>query len=338
MTDLSPVSDYLGEIDTLTHEAQGAKKSYVIPALKNLGSITIPLVREIISPASFRNEQTEITDIDAAGYRRVRAVANKFKYGERARGLQILRYFEAGGAFPQNRTELPSGKGAGAAFDMNTLVFGDSTDAAGKVLPVKAAALYSDAISLAPYADCVDHTFHNRASEDGSLFDAEKGKNSDNLFERHFVKPGTLLVQTITINGRTAPAEAIEHLLLCIGLAGAYGGQTSIHGVNVRTHLAGIFGAPLERDIASPYALVQALQHGDSAFGGAEEARREIEAMFAARYPKAIGADAADALRDGLIEKLEADDPEMRARYVANQQKVAGFFDAWFAGITGAKS
>jgi CRISPR type I-D-associated protein Csc2 len=338
MTDLSPVSELLGDIDALTHEAKGGKKNYIMPALKNLGSITIPLVREVISPASFRNEQSEITDIDAAGLRRVRAVANKFKYGERARGLQILRYFEAGGAFPQNRTELPHNETAGAAFDLNTIVFGDSTDASGKVLPVKAAALYSDAVSIAPYADCVDHTFHNRASEDGTLFDAEKKENSNNLFERHFVKPGTLLIQTITINGRTAPAAAIEHLLLCIGLAGAYGGQTSINGVNVRTHIAGIFGAPLERDIASPYALLQALDGRAGAQDGPDTVQKIVGDLFASRYPKVIDAAGSAAIRDNLIARLEDDDMSMRADYVANQVKIAEFFDAWFAGIKGSKT
>ena len=33
------------------------------PALKNLGAIAIPIVREVISPASFRNTDPEVTDI-----------------------------------------------------------------------------------------------------------------------------------------------------------------------------------------------------------------------------------------------------------------------------------
>ena len=31
-------------------------------------------------------------------------MANKFKFGERRRGLQILRHFKAGGPMAQNRT------------------------------------------------------------------------------------------------------------------------------------------------------------------------------------------------------------------------------------------
>ena len=99
----------------------------------------------------------------------------------------------------------------------------------------------------------VDTSFHNRAAEDGTLFDAETKKNSSNIFERHVLLPGTLLVQTISLNGRTAPPIAIEHLLLAIGLAGAYGGQTSVYGVNVRNHVGGIYATRFERDVASPY-------------------------------------------------------------------------------------
>ncbi len=331
MTDITHIQPFLGNIDALTATAQGAKKDYVMPALSNLGSVTIPMVREIIAPAIFRNEQAEITDIDVRGVRRVRAVANKFKYGERRRGLQILRFFGAGGTCPQNRTELLKGQTAGSVFDLNTVVFGDSTDASGKVLPIKASALYSDAVSFAPYADCVGKTFHNRAAEDGTLFDAETKKNSSNLFERHFLEPGTLLVQTVTFNGRTAPLEAIEHFMLCVGLAGAYGGQTSIHGINVRTYLAGIYGAPLEREISSPYVIVEEMaQQNDPA-----ATTETLASLFSARFPVSVTPTEAENMQRELVGRLESDDRDLRKRYVEGQRQIAAYFDAWFAGITG---
>ena len=331
MTAMTAIEPFLGHLDTLTATAQGGKRKYVIPALKNLGSVTIPMIREVIAPASFRNEQPEITDVEFKGVRRVRAVANKFKFGERQRGLQVLRLFGAGGACPQNRTELPKGGTAGNVFDLNTVVFGDSTDAAKKVLPVKASALYSDAVSLAPYADCVGKTFHNRAAEDGTLFDSETKKNSSNLFERHFLEPGTLLIQTVTFNGRTAPVEAVEHFLLCVGLAGAYGGQTSVYGINVRTNLAGIYGAPFERDISSPYLLVEALGH----LNDSTTATEALSKLFSARFPVSIASSESHDLQRNLIAKLESDDADMRARYVEGHRKIAAFFDAWFEGIKG---
>jgi CRISPR type I-D-associated protein Csc2 len=326
---------FLGNVDKLVSEVALEKKTYIQPALKNLGTITIPLVREIIAPASFRNEQPEITDIDAAGERRVRAVANKFKYGERQRGLQVLRFFDAGGRYAQNRTELSKGKTAGEAFDLNTIVFGDSTDASGKVLPVKASALYSDAVSIGSYHDAVDSTFHNRAFEDGSLFDAESKKNSNNLFDRHFVKPGTLLIQTITFNGRTAPLEALEHLLLSIGLAGAYGGQTSINGINVRTHMAGIYAAPLERDLSSPYVIIDKLAGRKDIVSDASKAVSAIEEIFSREFPVFKSAEDVSKAQAELINRLEQNDDAMRQSYQDTHEKVSAFFDAWFEGIKG---
>lgn len=340
MTVLSPLHPYLGSLQALANHATSGGKSYVEPALKNLGAIAIPIVREVISPASFRNTDPEITDItvqDGAGnkVRRVRAVANKFKYGERRRGLQVLRHFGAGGAMALNRTEFQITDAASKGYDLNTLVFGDSANRGNHVLPVKAGVQYSDAISLAPYGSCVDETFHNRAAEDGSLWDAAKGKNSDNLFSRYYVVPGTLLLQVLTINGRTLPPEALEHALLCVGLAGAYGGQTSIYGVNVRNHVVGVFAARMERAVASPYEAVRQLP--SSAPANAVEAVVALESIYAAAYPTHIGAAAATELVTGLVGAVEADDAALRTRYRSAHSQVGAFFDAWFAmGGSGA--
>lgn len=334
MTALSPIHPYLGSLQALANHAASNGRAYVEPALKNLGAIAIPIVREVISPASFRNTDPEVTDItveDGVGkkVRRVRAVANKFKYGERRRGLQVLRHFGAGGAMALNRTEFQDTDPASKGYDLNTLVFGDSANRGKYVLPVKAGVQYSDAISLAPYSSCVDETFHNRAAEDGSLWDAAEGKNSVNLFSRHYVVPGTLLLQVLTINGRTLPPEALEHALLCIGLAGAYGGQTSIYGVNVRNHVVGVFAARMERAIASPYEAVRQLP--TPAPTNAAEAVAALEAAYAAAYPIHLGAAAATGLVTGLVGAVEAEDASLRARYRSVHGQVGAFFDAWFA-------
>ena len=328
MSDLSILTPFLGSLDALADHARSGDRPYVQPALKNLGAIAIPIIREVISPASFRNMDPEITDITVDKVRRVRAVANKFKYGERRRGLQVLRFFGAGGAMALNRTEFAEADPASKGYDLNTVVFGDSANRGKYVLPVKAGVQYSDAISLAHYGSCVDETFHNRAAEDGSLWDSAEGKNSVNLFSRHYVVPGTLLLQVLTINGRTLPAEALEHLLLCVGLAGSYGGQTSIYGVNVRNHVAGLFGARMERALASPYEVARHLGTAPSDAAGAVAA---VEALFAAEYPMHVSTEAARTAVAGLVSTVEADDPAARARYRATHAKVGAFFDAWFA-------
>lgn len=329
------IRPFFGDIDAMLQEAVGDNdRRYVQPALKNLGSIAIPILREVIAPASFRNAETEITDIEVAGERHARAVANKFKFGERGRGLQILRFFKAGGAQAQNKTFFARGNKPSDCYDLNTIVFGDSANSGNRVLPVKAAAQYSDAVSLQPYGEIVDATFHNRASEDGTLYDAERKANSSNIFDRSFLRPGALLLQTICFNGRTAPVEALDHLLLSIGMAGAYGGQTSVYGINVRNHLVGLYAGRFERDVASPYVAVKAVRGGIDGLGVAEIVAA-LDRLYGENYAIRVDAAAVTEHQTSLRGRVEREDETLKAVYQATHGKVGAFFDAWFEGIGG---
>ena len=330
---LDTLKPFLNDIDSLLSTAQGKDRTYAQPALKNLGSITIFILREVISPASFRNADAEITDIEVAGHRHVRAVANKFKFGERARGLQVLRFFDAGGSLAQNRTIFRKGEKPGDHFDLNTFTFGDSANSEKAVLPVKAAAQYSDALSLQDYGTAVDRTFHNRAAEDGTLFNAESKQASVNIFERHFVKPGTLLLQTISLNGRTAPQKVLDHLLLSIGLAGAYGGQTSIYGVNVRNHVVALGAGRFERDLASPYVMIEKLRDMGVDMDSVKAVQSAISNLVASAWPVTLPGSELHAHQQAMIAALEGDSEGMRAAYGASAAKLSAYFNAWFEGV-----
>lgn len=330
---LTALTPLLGDINAMTATMTDGSKDYVQPALKSLGTVSLVVLREVISPASFRNAESEVTDIDVDGYRHIRAVANKFKFGERSRGLQILRHFNAGGNSPQNKTAFSGSEKPSARFDLNAFVFGDSANHGSKVLPVKASAQYSDAISIQDYTPSVDATFHNRASEDGSLFDAARKENSNNIFERHFIKPGTALLQVISFNGRTAPVEALSHLLLAMGLAGAYGGGTSIYGINVRNRVVGMYGGRFERDVASPYVAIKKLRDAGVERDDIDAVHAALVALYTEAYPVAIGGDTVEAMQAEQIAALEAGDAELRAGYAATASKLATYFDQWFEGI-----
>lgn len=311
------------------------RSGYIMPTRRNAGHVAIVLVREIVAPAVFRNAEEEVTDIeDGAGVRRVRATPSKFKFGERGRGLLVLRAFGVGGRMPQNRTAVGSLMPVRDALDLNTLVFGDSTMHGNRVLPVKAAVQYSDALSVAPYRDCVGESFHHRGDESGTLWDAENKKNTDNLFSRHFVRPGTLLVQVLTCNGRQLPAIGFDHLLLSIGLAGSYGGQTSVTGVNVRSHIVGVFGARFEKALASPYELVRRLspQPATAETATAETVAHEVAPEMADHYAVRIDREEASAYQRALIDGFEDDLPGLRDRYESGAAKVADMFEKYFVG------
>jgi CRISPR type I-D-associated protein Csc2 len=322
---------FLGDIDHLLDSSTDGKAEYVHPALKNLGCVSLVLLREVIAPVVFRNAEEEITDIEVGEEVHVRAVPNKFKYPERGRGLQILRFYEIGGRLPQNKTVLRTKQKPSEAFDLNALVFGDSANQENRVLPVKAAVNYSDALSLLPKHLCVEESFHNRAAEDGTLFDAESKRNSENLFTRHFVKPGTFLVQVLSTRGKVLPPIGLDHLLLCLGLAGAYGGQTSVTGTNIRTHVVGLYGARFERAETSPYELVTALfQEKDLDLSDRASVTQALHRRLSAVHPAAMEANAAQPYLRDLVQRFESDDGALQAAYRSAAGKVGALFDAWF--------
>jgi CRISPR type I-D-associated protein Csc2 len=333
---------FLGNIDELFKTTQGEKKEYVQPALKNLGSLSLVLVREAIAPVVFRNSEEEITDIEIAlnegnSETYVRAVANKFKYPEKGRGLQILRLFnKAGGNMPQNKIVLTKKMNPSEGFDLNSLVFGDSTVWDKNVLPVKAAVNYSDALSVLPKHYCVDATFHNRAFEDGTLFDAESKKNSENLFNRHFVKPGTLLVQILSTRGRLLPQIALDHLLLSLGVAGTYGGQTSVYGTNIRTHLAGIYAGRFEQPETSPYQIVRTLANPEAwdepLFKDVKRLTTRLEEVLSPVHDVTMTAQEIGDYQNKLLQRFESDFQNLEKDYQEAAGKVADFFDQWFKG------
>lgn len=326
---MKALAPYLANISALTTESPiDDKKTYIHPKLKNLGSISLVLIREAVAPVVFRNAEQEITDIEWLDDLYVRAVPNKFKYIERNRGLQILRALGIGGRLPQNKTVLYKGQNPSAAFDLNTLVFGDSANYDNRVLPVRAAVNYSDALSLLPKDKCVDETFHNRAMEDGTLFDAESKKNSDNLFTRHFIKPGTLMVQVLSTRGQVLPEIGLKHLLLSVGMAGSYGGQTSVTGINIRTHVVGLYGGKFEQAITSPYELLRGLQGRDG--NDVLAAKASLHELLQAAHELVIQGDEVAAWQADLIAAFNQSGSALEQEYRQAQPHVAELFDQWF--------
>lgn len=326
---MKALAPYLANISALTTESPiDDKKTYIHPKLKNLGSISLVLIREAVAPVVFRNAEQEITDIEWLDDLYVRAVPNKFKYIERNRGLQILRALGIGGRLPQNKTVLYKGQNPSAAFDLNTLVFGDSANYDNRVLPVRAAVNYSDALSLLPKDKCVDETFHNRAMEDGTLFDAESKKNSDNLFTRHFIKPGTLMVQVLSTRGQVLPEIGLKHLLLSVGMAGSYGGQTSVTGINIRTHVVGLYGGKFEQAITSPYELLRGLQGRDG--NDVLTAKASLHELLQAAHELVIQGDEVAAWQADLIAAFNQSGSALEQEYRQAQPHVAELFDQWF--------
>jgi CRISPR-associated protein Csc2 len=322
------LNHYLPRLDQLLEQSHGDKNDYFHPKRKNLGSVSLVLLREAIAPLVIRNAEQEITDIEFNGDAYVRAVPSKFKYPERGRGLQILRAMHAGGRYPQNRTAIPKDAKASESFDLNTLVFGDSANHDNKVLPVRAAVNYSDALSLRPKYHCVDESFHNRGFEYGTLWDAEAKKNTDNLFSRHFVSPGTLLVQVLSTRGKLLPPIGLKHLLLSVGLAGSYGGQTSVTGINVRTHFVGIYADLFEKAETSPYELLKQISSAEAT--EVAEVTAALHAVLEPLHRTCVPGVDVQTWVDGLITDFNAPGGELEQEYRVAAEEMVKLFDGWF--------
>lgn len=325
------ISQCLGDLSRLVEEGVSDDgKGYIQPTRRNLGVVSVVLLRQAIAPVVFRNEEATLTRIGAGSVERIRATPNKTKFVERGLGLQILRALNAGGKYAQNRTVVPGEPGD--SFDLNTVVFGDSAMSGNRVLPIKAAVNYSDAISIQPASLSEVVTMHIASNEEGSLFDPEKKENSVNLFDRSVVRPGTLFLQVLTLRGRSLPKEGLDHLLLSLGVAGAYGGQTSVSGTNLSTHIVGIYGGPFEQPINSPYEGIKALEASsvDMNEASLDEVRKALDHSFSQSYPIAISAEDAEGYRAELVNRFVAEEPALVQQYAHAKEAYRNYFNAYF--------
>lgn len=324
---MNEIERFLPRLDEIIASSDG-ETPYIHPKLKNTGAVSIVLLRNVIAPLIIRNSEEEITDIDVDGKLHVRAVPLKFKYPERNRGLQILRALNAGGNLPQNKSYLSKGSKISEVFDLNTLVFGDSMNHYDKrVLPVKAAVNYSDALSVSPKEQCVDQSFHIRGMEDGTLFDAESKKNTDNLFTTHFVSPGTSLIQVVSTRGKLLPMIGLKHLLLSIGLCGTYGGRTSAIGTNVETQFVGIYGSEFERSVDSPYVLLKKITDAQATHPNLVNLVHEV---LSSVHLVSLASEKVNKFVQALVDQFETEDSLLLDEYSKAKTIIGEYFESWF--------
>ena len=302
---------------------------YDIPALPEAQFIVIPVVREAVAPILVRNNDSDdVTDIVLAGANRVRMIASKTKGVERRRGSQILRSLGVGGKGAANKTFIPKGRNAGEVLDLNSFVFGDAAKGEeSAIYPVHAAVLYSDAISVRPKKDLINDVFRQGGIyEDGGNFDSESKKSSNNIFTTYAVNPGTFFVQSLVIPGHRMTRAAFDHLLLSVGLAGSYGGQTAVTGTNIRTHFVGIFWGKMERSLNAPMEMLLKIGEERSVDG----ILSILASEFASQYPHSVDRKTLEASIGSLIDRFESNDPSLLSQYAVAQQKVSDLFNAWF--------
>lgn len=326
---INKLKDFLGDLDNLVTEHKiKENESYICPAFTNAGSVAIVRVIETVGPMIFRNQEQNITDVSLNdGLNYICGKPNKTKYADKRLSLQISRLMNAGGNYPQNRHYSASHD----AFDLTSLTFGDSVFANGNdVLSLRSCVAYSDILGLMPYSETTDESFHISCNEMGTNYDFKEKKTSSSVFSRYFIKPGTLMVQVLTLNGRRLPPELFDHLLLCIGAGGTYGGQTSITGTNARNHIVGIFASKLENPNSSPYEIHRLLKEKNIDMNNLEEVTLGIHEIFKSNSLVSVTSKESSNHIRNLQEKFENDDLELREQYALVHQKITEMIDVYF--------
>ncbi len=339
------IAKYMGKLESMLETFSEGTYEYLAPARRQLGHVAIVLERTTIAPAIFRQQDPEPLTTEVGDESYLRALASKFSFTERNKGLQILRKLQLGGRLPQNRMQLRDQDRIGEYLDINTFCYGDSLTHKRRVLSVKRAFLFSDAISLQPALKSMDTTFHNRANESGTLWDESAKKNSNNIFDRVVIAPGTTFLQVISTQGATTPPEVLDHLLLCLGQAGAYGGGTSNIGVNVATRVVGMFGGYFEKSLVSPWELRRRLRTVelddnnnnnnkkivDAADLDADGLDKAVKDLFIeAGYLDSVSSSEVANMQSDLEKALVNEEKDLIAQYNKTKEAVAKYFEAWF--------
>jgi len=135
-------------------------------------------------------------------------------------------------------------------------------------------------------------------------------------------------VQVLSTRGRLLPLIGLEHLLLSVGLAGSYGGQTAVTGTNIRTRFVGAYADPFEPAIASPYELLKSLGKDVSDDPAAMAAR--LHELSSPAYELAIPGAEVEAWVARIIAEFNQPDSRLQQEYAAARPAVARLFDEWF--------
>lgn len=244
------IMNFVGK-DFFTTEDISTDRNENIPALcqNNLKNVTLMLVRETIAPFIDRSNMPDesIWFKMPDGREVIHVPARKFKSKEKLFGIKMLRYLgKVDCSYKYNhltsRAQLKNPTSVLMGETITNPVKGEET------LSIPARALYSDVYSVRSREYITDKLTNNALNEQGTMYDAEKGKTSSAFFQTEFVVPGVFFPAFITLKDPTP--ELLLHLIFSLGQT-VYGASTATTGTNFRNHIVGVIGSRIEPPISS---------------------------------------------------------------------------------------
>ncbi|VVB54924.1 Uncharacterised protein [uncultured archaeon] len=211
----------------------------------NAKRLVIAVLREVIAPFIDRSEDPEETISIRVNDREIIEVpARKMKSKEKLAGLRLCRAYgviDASYEYNAVSTQVEMA-------NPNSVLFGDSVVVQSESAMLPSRVKYSSSYSLRERVRLTNKLTHNALSEQGTMWDREKGKHRQSLFSSEYILPGTIFPSFIVIDDPTP--ESLVHILMCLRET-RYGAQTSITGPNIKNTIVAILGCQNEPPVTS---------------------------------------------------------------------------------------
>ena len=208
--------------------------------------IKLLLVRETTGYLIIRStEPDEVISTEIGDKEVVVIPSRKLKAREKLTGLLLCRKF--GVVHPD--MEYNFIKQAIQLANPNSLVFGDSVTEEREAIGLPARVLYEWSYSLRPKNEIIEELTHNALSEEGTMWDKERGAHRESLYDIQYVKPGVYFPQFITFPDITP--EGFLHVLISIMKTTRYGAQSNVMDANIKNHIVAIALDQFEPAISS---------------------------------------------------------------------------------------
>ena len=208
--------------------------------------IKLLLVRETTGYLIIRStEPDEVISTEIGDKEVVVIPSRKLKAREKLTGLLLCRKF--GVVHPD--LEYNFIKQAIQLANPNSLVFGDSVTEEREAIGLPARVLYEWSYSLRPKNEIIDELTHNALSEEGTMWDRERGAHRESLYDVQYIKPGVYFPQFIVFPDITP--EGFLHVLISVMKTTRYGAQSNVMDANIKNHIVAIALDQFEPAISS---------------------------------------------------------------------------------------
>ncbi|WP_157198854.1 type I-D CRISPR-associated protein Cas7/Csc2 [Methanothermococcus okinawensis] len=197
--------------------------------------IKVASIRE--TTGYFINRSTESDEVISTSIGNKEPVvipSRKLKSKEKLTGLILCRKYKV--VHPE--LEYNFIKESKQLANPNSIIFGDSVTQSNDSTGLPARAIYEWAYSIRDKDEITEELTHNALSEEGTMWDKDKGSQRQSLYEIQYIKPGTYFPQFLTFYDITP--EGLLHVIISHLKTMRYGAQQNVMDANMKNNIIAI--------------------------------------------------------------------------------------------------